>query len=91
LEPGAAVIGGLLATHAGSAWARAALRYGVIALAILLFLLALRRTGERAGRFAERLETKEKVNDVQRQMLETATRRPRDRDDLADRMRDGHF
>jgi hypothetical protein len=41
---------------AGSAWARAALRYGVIALAILSFLLALRRSGERAGRLAERLE-----------------------------------
>ena len=85
------MIGALLATLAGSAWARAAFRYGVIALAILLFLLALRRTGERAGRFAERLETTEKVNDVQRQMLEAATRRPRDRDDLADWLRDGHF
>jgi hypothetical protein len=48
------VIGGLLATLAGSAWARTALRYGVTALAILLFLLALRRSGERAGRLAER-------------------------------------
>lgn len=43
------MIGGLLATLAGSAWARTALRYGVTALAILLFLLALRRSGERAG------------------------------------------
>ncbi len=46
------MIGGLVATFAGSAWARAALRYGVTALAILLFLLALRRSGERAGRLA---------------------------------------
>ncbi|MEC7257856.1 MAG: hypothetical protein VXW58_08540 [Pseudomonadota bacterium] len=37
------MIGGLLAALAGSAWARAALRYGVTAFAILLFLLALRR------------------------------------------------
>jgi hypothetical protein len=45
LAPGAAVIGGLIATLAGSAWARAALRYGVTALAILLFLLLLRWFG----------------------------------------------
>jgi hypothetical protein len=57
----AAVIGRLLSTLAGSTWARTALRYGVIALAILLFLLALRRSGERAGRLAEQLETMEKT------------------------------
>ena len=51
------MIGRLIATLSGSAWARAALRYGVVALAILLFLLALRGSGERAGRLAERLET----------------------------------
>ena len=45
-----------------SPWARAALRYGAIALAVLLFLLAFRRSGERAGRLAERLETTEKAN-----------------------------
>jgi hypothetical protein len=39
--------------------ARTALLYGVTALTILLFLLALRRCGERAGRLAERLETME--------------------------------
>jgi len=68
---------------------RAALRYGAIALAVLL--LALRRSGERAGRLAERLETTEKVNDVHRQMLHAAARRPRDRDELAERLRDGRF
>ena len=83
----AALLGGIVA----SPWTRAALRYGAIALTILLFLLALRRSGERAGRLAERLETMEKSNDVQRQMLEAAARRPRDRDDLADRLRDGQF
>jgi hypothetical protein len=76
---------------AGSAWARAALRYGVTALGILLFLLALRRSGERAGRLAERLETTEKAIDVQRQMLGEAARRPRDRNELAERLRDGRF
>jgi hypothetical protein len=85
------VIGGLIATLSGSAWARAALRYGVTALAILLFLLALRRSGERAGRLAERLETTEKANETQRRMLDAAARRPRDRDELAERLRDGRF
>jgi hypothetical protein len=85
------VIGGILATLAGSAWARTALRYGVTALAVLLFLLSLRRSGERAGRLAERLEGMEKSNDAQQRMLEAAARRPRSRDDLAGRLRDGQF
>jgi hypothetical protein len=85
------MIAALFIGIAASPWSRAALRYGAIALAVVLFLLALRRSGERAGRLAERLETTEKVNDVQRQMLEAAARRPRDRDDLADRLRDGQF
>ncbi|MFD1912060.1 hypothetical protein [Halodurantibacterium flavum] len=85
------MIGGLLTTLAGPAWARTALRYGVTALAILLFLLALRRSGERAGRVAERLETMETNHDAQRRMLEAAARRPRSRDDLAKRLRNGRF
>ena len=85
------MIGGLLTGIATSPWMRAALRYGVVALAVLLFLLSLRRSGERAGRLAERLETTEKANDVQRQMLEAAARRPRDRNELAERLREGRF
>ena len=85
------MIGGLLTGIATSPWMRAALRYGAIALAVLLFLLSLRRSGERAGRLAERLETTEKVNDVQRQMLGAAARRPRDRNELAQRLRGGEF
>ncbi|WP_136653041.1 hypothetical protein [Paracoccus aeridis] len=85
------MIAALLTGFAASSWMRAALRYGAIALAVLLFLLALRRSGERAGRLAERLATAEKANDVQRQMLEAAARRPRDRDELAKRLRDGRF
>lgn len=54
---------------AASPLARAALRFSAVALAIVLFLLSIRRTGERVGRLAERLETSEEVNDVQRQML----------------------
>jgi len=85
------VIAALLTGSAASPWMRAALRYGTIALALLLFLLSLRRSGERAGHLAERLETMEKANDVQRQMLEAATRRPRDRDELAERLRRARF
>lgn len=85
------MIAALLTGIAASPWMRAILRYGAITLAVLLFLLALRRLGERAGRLTERLETTEKVNEVQRQMLDAAARRPRDRDDLADRLRDGRF
>ena len=70
---------------------RAALRYGAILLAVFLFMLSLRRSGERAGRLAERLETTEKANDVQRQMLEATARRPRSRDELAERLRNGRF
>ena len=88
---GAAMIATLLGGIATSPWMRAALRYGAIVLAVLLFLLSLRRSGERAGRLAERLETTEKANDVQRRMLEAAARRPRDRNDLVERLRDGRF
>ncbi len=85
------MIGGLLAKLAGSAWARAAHLYGVTALATFLFLLALRRSGERAGRLAERLDATEKTHEAQRRMLEAAARRPSSRDDLAERLRDGRF
>jgi len=81
----------LLGGIAASPWMRSALRYGAIVLAVLLFLLSLRRSGERAGRLAERLETSEKNNDVQRRMLEAAARRPRDRNELAKQLRDGRF
>lgn len=85
------MITALVTGIAGSAWARTMLRYGAIALAIILFLLSIRRSGERVGRLAERLEATENTNDVQRQMLEAAARRPRDRDELAERLRDGRF
>jgi hypothetical protein len=85
------MIAGLLTGVATSPWMRAALRYAAIVLAVLLFLLSLRRVGERAGRLAERLKTTEKANDFQRRMLEAAARRPRDRSELAQRLRDGRF
>jgi len=85
------MIGALLAGFATNPWARTALRYGAIALTVLLFLFALRRSGERTGRLAERLETLEETNDVQRRMLDAAARRPRDHHELAERLRDGSF
>ena len=85
------MIASLLNGIAASPWVRAALRYGAIVLAVLLFLLALRRSGERMGRLTERLETTEMVNDVQRRMLEAAAGRPRDRNELAQRLRSGEF
>ena len=71
--------------------ARKALGLFLIAAAILLFLVNLRRTGERAGRAAERLDARERNDAIHRQMLDAAARRPPDRDALADRLRDGRF
>ena len=82
-----ALLGGISASPFG----RAALRYGAVALAILLFLLSIRRAGVRVGRLAERLAPTENATDVQRRMLEAAARRPRNRDDLVDRLRGGGF
>ncbi|MBS3980171.1 MAG: hypothetical protein KGZ77_10335 [Rhodobacteraceae bacterium] len=80
-------IAGLLA----SGPARKALGLLLIALTIALFLMNLRRAGERAGRLAERLSTSERTHEIQRQMLDAASRRPADRDALADKLRDGRF
>ena len=85
------MIATMLGLVGASAWARATMRYGAIALAIILFLLSIRRSGERVGRLAERLETRKKTNETQRRMLEAAARRPRNRGELVDRLRDGGF
>lgn len=79
---------GWLLTHGP---ARKALGLILAITAILLFLLNLRRAGERAGRAAELLDARERNDAIYRQMLEAAARRPRDRDALADRLRDGRF
>ncbi|MDP3959907.1 MAG: hypothetical protein Q8Q26_07565 [Pseudorhodobacter sp.] len=71
--------------------ARKALGLLLPALTIALCLLNIRRAGERTGRLAERLSTSEKTHDIQRRMLDAASRRPADRDTLAQRMRDGRF
>ena len=71
--------------------ARKALGLLLAALTIALFLMNLRRAGERTGRLAERLSTSERTHEIQRQVLDAASRRPADRDALAQRMRDGRF
>ena len=91
LEARAAAISALLTKSAASPWIRTAMRYGAIVLAIVLFLLSTRFSGERVGRLAERLEATETSNDIQRRMLEAAARRPRDRDEIAERLRNGRF
>lgn len=82
---------GLITAILTSGPARKALGLLLAALTIALFLLNIRRAGERAGRLAERLTTSERTHEIQRQMLEAASRRPADRDALADRLRDGRF
>ena len=71
--------------------ARKALGLKLAAITITLFLLNLRHVGERAGRLAERLSKSEITHEIQRQMLDAASRRPADRDALAERLRDGQF
>jgi hypothetical protein len=85
------VIAGMLAFFGAGRLGRLALRTAAMVAAILLLLLACRRSGERLGRALERLEAAERSNDVQRDMLEAAARRPRTRGELAERLRDGQF
>lgn len=82
---------GVLSAVMAARWARW-LAIGIALIgAVLLFLLNLRRAGETAGRHAERLKQMERQNDIQRRMLEASSNRPRNRDELIDRLRDGRF
>jgi integral membrane sensor domain MASE1 len=72
-------------------WARWAAGVALAALTVALFIINLRRAGERAGRSAARLQHLERHHDIQRQMLEAAAGRPRNRDDLLERLRNGGF
>ena len=83
--------GALFAGILAGPWARRVAGIALVTLTIILFLVNLRRAGECAGRAAERLKNLERTNVIQRQMLEAASRRPRDRDDLVERLRDGQF
>ncbi|QBX35031.1 hypothetical protein E4L95_16795 [Paracoccus liaowanqingii] len=60
------------------------------AFTIALFVLNLRRAGERAGRWPSAFQHRREPM-VQRQMLDAASRRPADRNALAERLRDGRF
>ncbi|WP_439604333.1 hypothetical protein [Shinella sp.] len=80
-----------LAVGLARRWARWVAALALVALTVTLFILNLRRHGERAGRAVERLETLERNDAIHRQMLDAAARRPRSRDDLLDRLRDGGF
>lgn len=82
---------GWIVTTLASGPARKALGLFLAIGTIALFIINLRRTGERAGRLAERLATSEKTHEIQRQMLEATSRRPLDRDALVSRLRDGGF
>ena len=83
--------GTLLSGLIARPWVRRLIGTALAVLTVVFFLFNLRRVGERAGRFAERLNTLEVVTHAQRQMLDAANRRPRNRNDLIDRLRDGEF
>ena len=61
--------------------------FAAIICAVLAVLLGARL----AGRNAERLDRMRKTMEIQREQLEAASSRPRDRDGLIERMRDGTF
>ena len=60
-------------------------------VAILGAVAAILLGARQAGRNAERVERMRRTIEVQREQLDAASRRPRDRDELAHRMRDGSF
>jgi len=72
-------------------WIRKVASFFLTVLASALFLLNLRRQGEQAGQTAERIRNLEHTNNAQREMLAAASRRPRNRDDLLERLRKGGF
>ena len=69
-----------------------------IIVAVVIATAAIFSAGRKAGAVAEAAKAREDelasqkdVSDVRDRMLDAAARRPRDRDDLADRLRDGRF
>ena len=77
-----AILGRLLAPYA----LKLAGLFAIIG-AVAAILLGARQ----AGRNAERVERMRKTIEVQREQLDAASRRPRDRDQLRRRLRDGSF
>jgi hypothetical protein len=83
------MIAGLVAALSGSRVAQRVVHVVLSVATVGLLLLACRRSGERLGRVLEQRETLERSNEVQRKMLEAAARRPRNRGELAERLRQG--
>lgn len=83
--------GSMLSGLIASPLARRLIGTALAVLTVVFFLFNLRRAGERIGRAAERLNTLEAVTNAQRQMLDATSHRPRNRDDLIDRLHDGEF
>ena len=83
--------GSMLSRLIARPWVRRIIGTALAVSTVVFFLFNLRRAGERTGRASERLDTLEAVTHAQRQMLDAASRRPRNRDDLIDRLRDGEF
>ena len=81
--------GSMLAGILSRPWARQVAGFALAGLTITLFILNLRRSGERAGRAAERLDNLERSHAIHRQVLDAAANRPRDRDALVERLRGG--
>lgn len=82
---------GLLAALRASPLVMRIGKWAVLAGMLLLFLLGVRRGGEKAGKTAMKLEALEKANVVQKAMLKAGADRPDGRDGLAGRLRDGEF
>lgn len=61
------------------------------ALAVLIGARRSGRNAERSDQLQDELEKSEESNEIKDEQLDAAARRPRDRDELADRMRDGSF
>ncbi|MCF3934144.1 hypothetical protein L1787_12045 [Acuticoccus sp. M5D2P5] len=72
-------------------WLRRLGMYAAAAGAFVAALGALRRSGERSRRLDEQLEQEREVSDARQWMLDASRDRPRGRDDLARRMREGEF
>ena len=83
--------GSLLAGILTRPWAWRVAGFALAALTVSLFLLNIRRTGERAGRATERLENLERNDAIHRRMLDAAANRPSSRDALLERLRGGGF
>jgi len=85
------MLGAFLIGLLARSWGLRAATFALTALTIALFIINLRRTAERAGRAAEQIDQLERNHAIHRQMLDAASRRPRSRDDLLDRLRGGGF